>query len=741
MTRCSSPGHLSLFEPDGQRPASPSRCSSVFIGSGTLAVRCTQLAIEMGHAVRAVLSADTIFADWAARANISVVASVEELSTLLATEPVEWIFSVANPFLLPADVFGRAHQGAFNYHDGTRYAGPHATSWALLAKESEHAITWHRIDDGVDTGEVAIQRQVLVTPADTALSLNLKCYEAAVEGFRALLTGLAAGELSTRPQALEDRSYFPRHRRPDAAGCLRWHRSAQDLSAMTRALYFGPYHPNPLCLPKVLAGDGFIPVRRLETLARRSGLPAGCLLEIQPSHWRVATGSEDVDVCFGSLGGQALDARALAMQVDLDVGDRLPVLSDDQAHSLTAAHEEIAPSEDFWRQRLEQFKTVVPPFLSASETKTPPRWQTSVWSIPDALAALSAIDRAEHLAIACLIYLARVTGESELQLGWRPAPNGSQAGWNALEALIASVVPMEVAIDLAHGFEDLRKVVAAEFARLTEHASFARDLVGRCPSLKGTEALRSQRPWPIGLTITTNSYSAADLPSSPGSETVPCGDLLTFEICALDGSFRWHFDANRLAPEQIDRMTQHLQNLVSGVMADADQPVGRIDILPAEERSYLLEELNRTDADYPSDRCVHELFEAQVQKAPNAVAVVHEDERLSYGELNQRANRLAHHLIALGVKPGDSLATMLDRSVSLVVAQLAILKAGGGVVTLFECGHVRPTLRFSGRPCTHGFPRGHCLASMGSNLCCGAVGLGWDEEVSDGGEDRHEMLQ
>ncbi|NKL31300.1 hypothetical protein E0H72_33985 [Rhizobium leguminosarum bv. viciae] len=55
-----------------------------------------------------------------------------------------------------------------------------------------------------------------------------------------------------------------------------------------------------------------------------------------------------------------------------------------------------------------------------------------------------------------------------------------------------------------------------------------------------------------------------------------------------------------------------------------------------------------------------------------------------------------------------------------------------GVVTLFECGHVRPSLRFSGRPCTHGFPRGHCLASMGSNLCCGAVGLGWDEEVSEG---------
>ncbi|SDA99816.1 hypothetical protein SAMN02927914_06733 [Mesorhizobium qingshengii] len=58
-----------------------------------------------------------------------------------------------------------------------------------------------------------------------------------------------------------------------------------------------------------------------------------------------------------------------------------------------------------------------------------------------------------------------------------------------------------------------------------------------------------------------------------------------------------------------------------------------------------------------------------------------------------------------------------------------------------KCGRVRPTPRFSGRQCTHGFPRGHCLASMGSNLCCRAVGLGGDEEISDGGEDRHEMLQ
>ncbi|MCA1386571.1 MULTISPECIES: AMP-binding protein, partial [unclassified Bradyrhizobium] len=96
----------------------------------------------------------------------------------------------------------------------------------------------------------------------------------------------------------------------------------------------------------------------------------------------------------------------------------------------------------------------------------------------------------------------------------------------------------------------------------------------------------------------------------------------------------------------------------------------------------LLEELNRTAAPYPAERCIHELFEAQVHKAPDAVAVVCKDERLIYGELNARANRLAHHLIALGVKPGDRIATVLDRSVALLVAQLAILKAGGVYVPI-----------------------------------------------------------
>ncbi|WP_420493463.1 amino acid adenylation domain-containing protein [Rhizobium leguminosarum] len=129
-------------------------------------------------------------------------------------------------------------------------------------------------------------------------------------------------------------------------------------------------------------------------------------------------------------------------------------------------------------------------------------------------------------------------------------------------------------------------------------------------------------------------------------------------------------------------MQQVLEQLAEALEHAPNRPVRDLDILPAAERTYLLEDLNRTAADYPSERCIHELFEAQVQKAPEAVAVVHEEERLSYGELNARANRVAHHLIALGVRPDQPVAICLERSPAMVVGLLAILKAGGAYLPL-----------------------------------------------------------
>jgi len=104
--------------------------------------------------------------------------------------------------------------------------------------------------------------------------------------------------------------------------------------------------------------------------------------------------------------------------------------------------------------------------------------------------------------------------------------------------------------------------------------------------------------------------------------------------------------------------------------------VDSLEVLPAAERDRVLYEWNQTRSEYPSDKCVHELFEAQVEKTPDGIAVVFEEEELRYAELNRRANQLAHRLRELGVGPDRRVAICAERSFEMVIALLAVLKAG-----------------------------------------------------------------
>ncbi len=132
----------------------------------------------------------------------------------------------------------------------------------------------------------------------------------------------------------------------------------------------------------------------------------------------------------------------------------------------------------------------------------------------------------------------------------------------------------------------------------------------------------------------------------------------------------------------VERHIQYFRTVLEGMVADETQPVDRIPLLSDEERRQVVEEWNETAAEYPRDSCIHELFEAQAERTPGAVAVVHEGRSLTYAELNARANRLAHHLRERGVRPECRVAVCVERSPEMVVAVLAVLKSGGAFVPL-----------------------------------------------------------
>ncbi|MET0646190.1 MAG: amino acid adenylation domain-containing protein [Pyrinomonadaceae bacterium] len=159
---------------------------------------------------------------------------------------------------------------------------------------------------------------------------------------------------------------------------------------------------------------------------------------------------------------------------------------------------------------------------------------------------------------------------------------------------------------------------------------------------------------------------------------------LTLTAAETEGGLRvsWNYNTEMFDEETVGRMARHYERIVEAVAAVPELRVPEIELLGADERELLLVGWNQTKCDYPHDRCLHQLIEAQAALAPERVAVVYEDAGLSYGELNARANQLARHLRALGVGPDSPVGVMMERTAEMLVALLGVLKAGGAYVPL-----------------------------------------------------------
>lgn len=159
---------------------------------------------------------------------------------------------------------------------------------------------------------------------------------------------------------------------------------------------------------------------------------------------------------------------------------------------------------------------------------------------------------------------------------------------------------------------------------------------------------------------------------------------LQFSITEVGGILRTRVEyaTDLFDASTIERMIGHWRVLLAGIVADPARPISQLPLLTPDERRLMLEDWNATAIAYPSERRIHELFEQQVARAPDAMAVTFGERHLTYGELNARANQLAHRLRAMGVGRDEPVCVCLERSPEFVVALLAILKSGAAYVPL-----------------------------------------------------------
>ncbi|CAH2574160.1 Linear gramicidin synthase subunit C [Planktothrix rubescens] len=161
--------------------------------------------------------------------------------------------------------------------------------------------------------------------------------------------------------------------------------------------------------------------------------------------------------------------------------------------------------------------------------------------------------------------------------------------------------------------------------------------------------------------------------------------LILEEIETEQGTYLegyWEYNGDLYTAERITRLMGHFQTLLKGIVKNPQQKVGELPLLTDPEKQQILVEWNQTQVPYQDHQCIHQLFEEQVAKNPDAVAVIYEQECLTYQQLNQKANQLAHYLQSLGIKTEELVGVCVERSPLIIIGILGILKAGAAYLPL-----------------------------------------------------------
>jgi len=637
----------------GTLPTTPS-LNCLLIGDGSLLIQCGTLLLAHGHAIVCIVTSNDAVAEWARDSGIEVVAPGRGLADRLAGKSYEWLFSIANQSLIPSAVWQAATIGAANFHDGPlpRHAGLNAPAWALLAGETRYGVTWLALSDAVDEGDIYVQSTFDIDDHETVLTLNAKCFDAGIASFEELVGLIESGKLEGRPQDLRERSYHARHDRPDAAATLDFTATSDEVDRLARSLNFGHGYVNPLALPKIRTHKGVHFVLALEPADAIAHDPPGTVCASDQDGAVIATvdGAVRIKALIDAAGAPVDIATALP------VGERVVPLTDEELASLRNFTAATAKHESWFVKRLQAgHAPEIYGSFPVSEHSAP-----SIRTFP--LPALSGW--AEERAIAAIAgYFIR--SGATLPVGFAYINHTCALDALALPGYVAPALPLVLDVPADVTVDALVQAVRTEIAQLAEHHGHPSDLMLRQPNARiepFTVAISSARE-PLHTTPVASALLSFFVPRSSGTAS------LVVETARLP---------LRACEALLDRLNAYfLEFSADGTKRIADQRV----MSQAEERA-TVHDCNETAVAFDRSALIHGLIEAQVERSPDAIAVVCEDRTLTYRELNRQANRVATELMARGAGPDRLVGLHVNRSCELVIGALAILKAGSAYVPL-----------------------------------------------------------
>lgn len=645
-----------------------SSLSCFVVGNGAVAVGCVEVLLQQGWQVLGIYTVDDSLQKWSQTqaASDPIVGAIEiwetrsDFQTQLLDREYDYLFSINNTqWIIPDCVLARARLANINYHDSLlpKYAGLYATSWALIDGQTEHGVSWHEVVTTIDAGRIFRQKAVQIAADDTALSLNTRCAEAAIESFGELVTELTIEPIEPEVQNLAQRSYFGTSHRPTAAAVISFGASSQEIDCLVRGLDFGLTR-NPVGLAKIWLPGGVVVVEAARIVTTAYGIP-GRVLKLDADGLCVATADGAIEFSqISTIDGKQLEVANLVDNYGVRVGGVLPTLDPDLAIAISQWNAKTCRHEPLWAKQLAQIAPFRHPYLPIETVRS---WQPSIHRCSIDLASQKI--PAKSLLSLFAAYCARLSPELEFDLGLQTDAQRSVA-----PEIFAQRVPVRVRVTGGESFSQFQERLELTLDRTGRWGGFEQTLLRRDPLLRAAQTN-------LALPVTIVAAASPDRWDWQHLQTEIA--LVAYE----DGSQPELVHGGALTAAESQVIVSQLQNLIAACLDRPEQSLELLPLLLGTEQQQLVVDWNQTAAAVP-DTCIHQLFEQQVARTPDATAVVCGAAQLTYRELNERANQLAHYLQIYGVKPDQLVGLYLERSLMMMVGLLGIHKAGGAYLPL-----------------------------------------------------------
>ncbi|KAH3851282.1 linear gramicidin synthase subunit D-like [Dreissena polymorpha] len=600
------------------------------------------------------------------------------LVEILERFETDYLFSISNPTILKNDVLKLPRRETINYHDSPlpAYAGVHATSWAIMRGEKTHGISWHVVEVGIDTGDILESEAVDILEEDSALTLNLKCIEAAKRAFERLTNDIVCNKLQYRKQDESDRSYFGLYAIPPDVGVLKFTEDVDTIYNSARALEFG-HHDNALGSPKIKTANGtcFIVtnVSKAPLSSRTSHSAPGTILDVFDDTVVVATKTEPIQVSVADLHGNHIPQNRFK-DYCLEVGHALDSRFDGNEADLLA----FRKKETFWRNKMVHYEptmfyrqkmNVVASIINFSNKIAV---KSVVIDLKRAMLESPCVEEYSTFLQTCFVaFLARINCTSTVHVGIladkKSIPNDCQD-------LYSSIAHCTFNLDCSARTNDVIDKCMREIQQYKDAGTYLHDMFYRYPVLRGT------RRFPHHNIVMSGPRPSSLTDGKLQDILFDCNVLLFFgDKNGTELQVMYH---ERPAQDfsHITDVLQHFSTFLNE-MSDAkeSQPLQSISLVTSSDMDKFYAVPGNIQTKEETQESLAGLVDKQCQLTPMSIAIKSTTSMMTYNKLSAEINALANKITERAKCARDCskqvIGIHMPNSIAYTVTLLAVVKS------------------------------------------------------------------